>query len=146
MITQANKLPHLPLLAAGIAAIVVSGIAISALALAPLSLSGSAATAEPMRTVTAPASAVVGSRGNKCADCGVIESTRKLETPDERAGVYARTAAGHRGEIKAKPVQNYEITIRLRDGSRHVITDADPARWRLGERVMVIAGIQQAEK
>ena len=148
MIIQANKLLQLPLLATGIVAIVASGIAIAALAIAPRSLNENAATAEPMLAATAPASAAAASRGNTCADCGVIESMRKLETPNERAAAYApvRSAAGNRGEIKAKPVQYYEITIRLRDGTRRVITDADAARWRLGERVTVIAGMQQAEK
>jgi outer membrane lipoprotein SlyB len=71
----------------------------------------------------------------------VIESTRKIEAPDEKTGVNAsgRIAAG--GETGRKPGRNYEITIRLRDGSMRVITDANPARWRHGERVTIIAGL-----
>jgi hypothetical protein len=145
MIAQANKFLHLPLLAGGIAAIVVSGIALASLAIAPRSLSESAASAEPVQVATAPASAAAGSRGHRCAVCGVIESTRKLETPGDRASIHAapvRPAAGHRAASKDQPAQDYETTIRLHDGSMRVITDANPARWRPGERVTVIAGLQ----
>ncbi|OGA22276.1 MAG: hypothetical protein A3I02_04475 [Betaproteobacteria bacterium RIFCSPLOWO2_02_FULL_67_26] len=47
----------------------------------------------------------------KCPECGVIVSTR-----------------------------GYEITIRMADGSSRVINEAYPARWRTGERLIVIAG------
>ena len=47
----------------------------------------------------------------RCPECGVIVSTR-----------------------------NHEITVRMADGSSRVIEDANPARWRAGERLMVIAG------
>ena len=69
-------------------------------------------------------------------------STRAIEAPDENSEVNAsgRIAAGNRGEIKAKPVRNYEITVHLRDGSMRVVTDANPARWRHGEKVIIIAG------
>jgi hypothetical protein len=145
MITQANKFLRLPLLVGAIAAVVASGIAIAALANAPRSLNGGTASAEAMQVAAVPASAAAGTRGNRCAECGVVESKRRLETSDEGAGAYAapvRTAAGRRGELAQKPAQSYEITIRMGDGSMRVITDAYPARWRLGERVTVIAGLQ----
>ena len=47
----------------------------------------------------------------RCPECGVIVSTR-----------------------------SNEITVRMADGSSRVIDDANPARWRTGERLMVIAG------
>jgi hypothetical protein len=145
MIAQANKFLHLPLLAGGIAAIVVSGIALASLAIAPLGLSENVASAEPVEVATAPAIAAAGPRGHRCAECGVVESTRKLESPADRASIHAapvRTAAGRRAASEDQPAQNYETTIRLRDGSMRVITDANPARWRPGERVTVIAGLQ----
>jgi len=145
MITQANKFLRLPLLAGGVAAIVVSGIAIAALAIAQPSLDGSAVSAEAMQMATVPADTAGGSRSKSCAECGVVESKRKMEMSDEWAGAYAaplRTAAGRQGGIALKPLQNYEFTIRLRDGSMRVVTDANPAQWRLGERVTVIAGLQ----
>ena len=145
MITQANKFLHLPLLAGGVAAIVVSGIAIAALAIAQPSLEGNAASADGVQMATVPAGTAGGSRSKGCAECGVVESKRKMEMSDEWAGAYAatvRTAAGRQGGMTPKPPQNYEFTIRLRDGSMRVITDANPAQWRLGERVTVIAGLQ----
>jgi len=148
MNAQANKLLHLPLLAGGIAAIVISGIAIASLASTPGSRNESAAFAEPAQVATAPAGAAAVSRSYRCAECGVIQSTRKIEARDESDGGYApvRTAAGRRAGIKEQPAQTYEITIRLQDGSLRVITDAHSAAWRPGEAVTLIAGIDSSGK
>ena len=35
---------------------------------------------------------------------------------------------------------NNEVVVRMADGSSRVIEDANPARWRTGERLIVIAG------
>jgi hypothetical protein len=58
-----------------------------------------------------------------CAECGVIESLREIDT---------------RGEQAAESTKSYEFTIRFRDGSRRVYTEATPRAWRSGTRVMVI--------
>jgi len=47
----------------------------------------------------------------RCPECGMIVSTR-----------------------------SNEITVRMADGSSRVFEDANPARWRTGERLIVIAG------
>jgi len=148
MNAQANKLLHLPLLAGGIAAIVISGIAIVSLASTPGSRNERAAFAEPAQVATVPAEAAAVSRNYRCAECGVIQSTRKIEAQDEWAGAYApaRTAAGRRAEVGETPAQNYEITIRLQDGSLRVISDAHSAVWRPGEAVTLIAGIDSKGK
>ena len=52
----------------------------------------------------------------RCPECGVIVSTR-----------------------------NHEIIVRMADGSSRVIADANPARWRTGERLMVIAGTDPSQ-
>lgn len=142
MNTQANKPLHLPLLAGGIAAILVSGIAIGSLAISAQGFNGVVAPAEPPEAAVAPAIAALGARAYRCGECGVIVSTRAIEVPNEKTGVNAsgRIAAGNRGEIKGTAVRNYEITVRLRDGSMRVLTDTNPARWRHGEKVIVIAG------
>ncbi len=139
---QANKPLHLPLLVGGIAAILVSSIAIGSLAVSAQDINAIVAPAEPPAALAVPAIGPPGARAYRCSECGVIESTRKIEGPDENSGVNApgRIAAGNQGGIEAKPVRNYEITIRLRDGSMRVITDAKPARWRHGESVIIIAG------
>jgi len=145
MNTQANKPRHLPLLVGGIAAILVSGIALGSLAISAHGSDSALAPAKPTAAAVAPAIAAPGpgTRAYRCGGCGVIESTRKIEAPDENTGVNAsgRRAAGNRGAIEAKPLENYEITIRLQDGSMRVIRDAKPARWRHGEQVTIIAGL-----
>ena len=140
---QVSKALQLPLLGGGIVAVLVSGIAIAFLAISAQGFSGASVAAQPPEAAEAPAVAAPVARAYRCAECGVIESTRKIGTPDEKTGVKAsgRMAAGSRGEIEAKPLQNYEITIRLRDGSMRVITDAKPAIWRRGEPVTIIAGV-----
>lgn len=143
MNTQANKPRHLPLLVGGIAAILVSGIAVASIAMSARGFDRVQAFAEPSEAAAEAAAAAPRARAYRCAECGVIESTRKIEAPGEKAGINAsrRVAGGNRGEIEAQAVQNHEITIRLRDGSMRVITDAHPARWRYGERVIIIAGV-----
>jgi len=58
-----------------------------------------------------------------CAECGVIESVREIDT---------------RGERAAESTRSYETTIRLRDGSRRVFIEATPRMWQSGTRIMVI--------
>jgi len=141
MKTQANKPLHLPLLIGGIAAILVSGIAIGSLAISGQGFNGINAPAELPAGAAAPAIAAPGVRAYRCAECGVIESTREIEASDEKTGVNASGPIAAGGATEGKPVRNYEIIIRLQDGSMRVITDANPASWRHGERVTIIAGV-----
>ena len=81
---------------------------------------------------TAP-TAVSTARGNaRCAECGVIESTRQTE---EREGSIG-AAGGPRVSSTGR-----EITVRLSDGSRHVIETPGTADWRPDQRVVVIGGM-----
>jgi hypothetical protein len=142
MKTQANTPPYLPLLVGGIAAILVSGIAVVSFAISAQGFNGVVAPAEAAEAVAVPALAAPATRSYRCAECGVIESTREIKDPDDKAAIVApsRIPAGKRGEMEAKPLRNHEITIRLQDGSMRVITDAKPAKWRHGEAVTIIAG------
>jgi hypothetical protein len=63
----------------------------------------------------------------RCRACGVIESVR--------------SAAPAGGAPAA-----YELTVRLADGSVHKVNDANPASWRPGERMILIAGRGPAAK
>ena len=134
---------RLPLMAGGIAAILVSAIALGSLAISAQGSDGSVAApaASPAAAALPPpeSSAV---RAYRCAECGVIEATRVVETAQQTAGVNAsgRLAAARRSATAAAPAVIYEITIRLQDGSMRVVTDARPARWRHGEPVTIIAG------
>lgn len=98
---------------------VIAVVALTALATQFIALPASAE--EPRASVAAIAT--TGStvaRARRCPDCGVVESMRDV------AGT--QTEPGR------------EITIRLQDGSMRVITDANPAKWRQGERVSIIPG------
>jgi hypothetical protein len=133
---------HLRLLAAGVAAILVSGIALESLAIRAQDSSAMRAPAKPRAAAAAPEIAGPLAGAHRCAECGVIESTREFEASDAKTGVGASgwIAVCPRGETGRKPVLSHKITIRLRDGSVRVITDARPARWRHGEQVTIIAG------
>ena len=141
MNTQMNKLPRLPLLVAGIAAILVSGIALASLAISGQGFDGRIAPAAPV--AAAPAVAAIGARSNRCAECGVIQSTRVVEESTDQHGANAsgRMAVCNKGGIGRNAVRKHEITVRLQDGSMRVITDAKPARWSRGEAVTIIAGV-----
>ena len=83
----------------------------------------------------APAAGDVSRR--RCPECGVIASMRKIEPGG--LGVPGQAMAVH-------PAGRYEFTVRLDDGSQRLITDANPASWRIGERVNIIDGISPARR
>lgn len=91
------------------------------------------------------------SRGSRvtCRECGVIESIVPIERHgdvggSERAHVKnagrdsgrARPNAAAAGGAEAR----YDVTVRLRDGSTIVLSEATPRSWRVGSRVIAIAG------
>lgn len=70
----------------------------------------------------------------KCAECVVVESTRKIEQLGGTIDPAAGGGATWRGR-KEMPVQSpkgYEVTVRMRNGSRRVFTDVHSANWRAG--------------
>lgn len=140
---QVRKLLLLPLSAGAMAAILIGGISIVSIAVAAQGFDRDLAGAEASAEVAAPAIDAGATRVRRCAECGVFESMREIKPPEETAAVNVpgRSAAKIRGESQAKPLRNYEITIRLQDGSRRVVTDAKPAKWKRGEAVTVIAGL-----
>jgi hypothetical protein len=83
----------------------------------------------------------------KCAQCGVVRSAREIGQLD--AAVDPTTAGGGakggRDGIDGRPAKRYEITVRMKDGSNHVFTAANPAKWRPGEGVIVIGGASPAK-
>ena len=128
-----NKPLRLPLLLGSIGATLVGGIAIASLAILAQGANDVSAPAEAPEALVAPAGAEPSIRSYRCADCGVVESTREIDAP-------GRIDTETRGGIEVKPLPNYEITIRMQDGSMRVIRDAKPAKWRHGEPVTIIAG------
>jgi hypothetical protein len=155
MNTRISKSLHLPLLIAGIAAILFGAVANSPL-MASIqtsveSLKNFAAPGElpgePLTPVIeASAPEVRDTRDNaRCAECGVIESTREIDVRSEQTGADARggTAERNQGEMDKVPAKIYETVVRLQNGSMLVINDVSPASWRPGERVKLIGGIEQ---
>ena len=143
MNTQTNRLLLRPLLVGSIAAILISGIAIASVAISSAqSFEGVLAGAPPADAAAPHASTAPAGHVHRCPECGVIESTREIEDPAEQtgAGASGRMAAGKRDGIDARPFRNYQITVRMQDGSMRVIKDPRSARWRQGEPVTIIAG------
>jgi len=184
METQANNSPHTLFWIAGIAVTVFSAAGIAAImGWIPTSTSSPtesiavakqpAAQAKPVaRAHTTPVQ-VAGnvSASAKCAECGVVELVREIETKGEGSGVGAvggavvggvlghqvgsgrgqdaatvvgavgGAVAGHQIEKYAKSTKSYEITVRFEDGSSRVIHEASAPSWRTGDRVKVTNGV-----
>jgi hypothetical protein len=108
----------------------------------PATLGGAEAQIPPARAEgNAPATV-------KCAECGVVESTREIEQPGEGTAPGAARAAtrGDRNEITGDSTKTYEVTVRMKDGSNHVFMDATRANWRPGARVLIIGGASQSNQ
>lgn len=87
----------------------------------------------------------------RCAECGVVESTRMVVQRDDgmlygSPGVATRngrrelpTKATEAKKAK-KAVTFAEVTLRMNDGESRRFIDANPDNWRPGERVIFIEG------
>ena len=144
MNAQSNKPLHLhlilSLLIGGIAAILVSGFAIATYTAPEPSASSAAAGAKLQATSKAPDGAVPRHHSYfDCAECGVIQSMREVDVPDKQSGADKSPRTAHdNAKPGSEPQRNYEIVIRMRDGSTRVIEDPKPATWKRGDSVMVI--------
>lgn len=106
-----------------------------------------------------------------CASCGVIESVRAIETRGEGSGVGAvggavvggllgnqvgdgngkkamtvvgaigGALAGNHIEKRVKSTTNYEIVVRMENGSSRTMTETNQPAWRNGDRVKVVDGV-----
>ena len=134
--------PALPLqwVLGSLIAILLSGIAITSMAISPRSatLQENTGTVE-LAVVSEPAAPPPAERSRICTECGTIESTRRAE---RAPGNTATEITGDPAPGIAEP-ESFETTVRMRDGSALLITDADPQRWKRGERVIIMAGMAQ---
>jgi hypothetical protein len=62
----------------------------------------------------------------RCQACGIVETVRTLK-------VAGATPA------------DYELTVRMRDGSRRTSSHSDSAGWRVGDSIMLIGGGRSAD-
>ena len=173
MKTQVNK--SLPPLAwiAGTAVILLSVVGIAAFmgwtSTSKDDPGKSAALAKPTTYALNPFKA-------KCTDCGQIESVREIVTRGEGSGLGAvggaivggavgnqvgagrgkdlatvagavgGAVAGNEIEKRTKSIKSYAITVRLDDGSSHVINETNPPLWRPGDQVKVTNGAIQSNR
>ncbi len=188
METQASKFPPVLLWTAGIALILFCGVGIAAfmgwIPSSSGSPSGSAMTDThaanmPKSGTAKPHAAPLHMAGNAvakttCAECGVIESIREVESRAEGTGLGAvggavvggllgnqvgggrgkdvmtvvgavgGAVAGNQIEKQVKSTKSYAITIRLDDGSSRVINEANAPMWRTGDKVKVVNGAIQS--
>ena len=131
-----TEVPHLRLLIAGVAVILLatSGIAavmawmpvagdVAEVGLAPDRPPSAAGPVGAEAQISAEPTEDDAHARSKCEECGIVASTR---------------------EIPGKPARTYEVTVRMQDGSNRVFLHAGPANWRAGERLILIAGANQA--
>ena len=191
METQANKSPHTLFWIAGITVTMLSAVGIAAImGWIPTSFGHpsyntalekhSTNTAQPavprahtvpVQTANNTPSAKNASTNVKCAECGVVESVREIETKGEGSGLGAvggavvggvlghqvgggrgqdiatvvgavgGAVAGNEVEKRVKSTKSYEITVRFEGGSSRVIHEANATTWRTGDRVKIIEGV-----
>jgi len=107
----------------------------------------------------------------RCAECGVIESTREIDAKGAGSGLGAvaggvvgavvgnqfghgtgntvMTVAGAAGgalagneiEKRVKTTKNYEVTVRMEDGSSRAIEEGTTPTWHAGDHVKVVNGV-----
>jgi hypothetical protein len=139
-----GRVPHLMLMIAGVVIVLSSTAALARMMEwfpAPAAGSDEIRALDESSLAITPGSLprVAGHRRGKssCIGCGAIVSIREARSN----GAAGSKPAGPFAEIAAQPAKSYEFTIRLRDGSMRVISDANPAAWRVGERVNVIDSV-----
>jgi hypothetical protein len=84
-------------------------------------------TGEPVpETATSPDQDAGKARvRTRCASCGVVQAIRRIAPMGDRP-------------------ETYEFTVRLRDGSIRVSRDANQAKWRAGDSIVLIGGANPA--
>ena len=151
-----NAARYLPRLIGGVAALLlgISGIAaVMAWTHVPAGVAASTPDKLPAAAAGAQRQVPLARAGGnaririKCAECGIVVSTREIEQPG------AGSAPGKTGgvmrvglnDLPGKPTHSYEITVRMADGSSRVFVNANPGNWRPRERMIIIEGTSQPD-
>lgn len=154
-----NEVPHLPLMAGSIAALLVGifvfaavidilpatgDVTVTALASDKVSIAGSgnAQAQTPKVQTSLQEGKTRGRVWADCEECGVVLSRQKVARNDAGTGFVPTSAltGNGRGGIRNEDILNDAVTVRMKDGSNRVFMDAHPANWRPGERVIFIEG------
>jgi hypothetical protein len=112
-------------------------------------------TAEELLSPLAAARATVKRRNwASCPGCGVIESMRQTGPPQNvlrQAAIAVRVAGSNPGGASGGAIagggaarKGYEFTVRFRDRSTMIFSEASPRAWGLGTPVMVIGSLNIA--
>jgi len=158
MQARADKFPSLPLWGVGMAVMLLSSGGFAAMMvwmpaptgasrdILPVSSVESAEPAAAMDPATLPVKGTVR-RKKRCDECGFIESIRETEGHGDAIPLAAagRPAAENQNRTSVRSASR-NITVRLEDGSSRVIIDANPGRWRRGERVIIIGGLDESKR
>lgn len=126
---------------------------------------------KPTVAAAAPAPAPVPVVKAVCAECGVIETVRTIDTKGEGSGVGAVGGAvvggvvgnqighgtgkavatvvgavgggfaGNEIEKYVKKGKSYEIVVRLENGSSRTFSQAAAPAWQTGDRVRIVDGV-----
>jgi hypothetical protein len=156
MKTQSRNHQYLPQIVVGIAVVLFSTAGIAAImgwrsasagspdnTAALNDPAGSSAKAVALSPQSAQTRTNAKGRANsKCVECGLIVSVDEINGYDDDFSIGTADGATH-GDWDEKPLKmttRYEIIVRMADGSNRVINPASLANWRLGGRVIVIAG------
>ncbi|MCX7157399.1 MAG: hypothetical protein NTW45_13270 [Rhodocyclales bacterium] len=140
MKTQEVRNPLLKLQMGGIAVVLLSFGAVAAL----MAVMPSVAAVSPAPTFARALSVNEPEPPfrDRCEQCAVVTFIREIEPLEHgiQPGVGSRTTKDLRNAMAEESARRYEITIRMRDGSTHVIEQARPANWRVNERLILIGG------
>jgi hypothetical protein len=93
----------------------------------------------------------VAAAAQVCGYCGVVESIRRVRTPEPRfeastitvsrdAGILMLIGALGGTRITPPPSMFYEVSVRMADGSVRAMRESRVPRWRIGDRVKVVKG------
>lgn len=155
-----NEVHHLPPLIKGVAATLLGIFGIAAVMawmptstdIADVKFSFKKLLAPSTSAVDAEAQILPASSGNdahaslKCAECSVVESIREIKQNNAEIDLGAANGVSRNGlnDMPGKSTKNYEITVRMKDGSSRVLVDATSVNWRPGERVVFIEGASRS--
>ena len=130
-----NESLHLGLLLGAFAAVLFASFGMSRVTWSPVSINQegiSFSVVSPLLREEENVDIRVG-----CSECGIIQSIRLIDHSD-KAKDAVQTGSELKSEQYAPDIA--EISVRMQDGIIHKFRDENPANWRSGERVIIIAG------
>jgi hypothetical protein len=152
--------PHAWIWSAGILTCLVGASGVAVMVRAPTPDAAVSATDDSSSDIASSAIlppsvriAKAGAARAPCTECGTITSIREVASAAAMARREISEARRDHGIMVAPSTralaaaeagtQVYEITIRFRDGRTSVFTEPGPPTWRVGSRIVLIAGATQ---